>query len=314
MLGLRPRRRRRAPRSSRDTGDACPATARKRQPLDGPRQQLVGRRCPRRWPSRSRRHAASTRSRTSADASPAPPRAHRRAAAAPRGRGRTGRAARARACRGSAATRSGVQEHCAAPIAARTTGTQVHRGDELEARREDGAPGRRGRPRRPVLERLPQRLERRPLELGQLVEEEDAAVREARLAGSRHPAPAADERRDRGRVVRRAERRHATSPAPGGSDAGYRVDARHLERRVVGEQRQDPRQPAREHRLSRARRAGEQQVVPTRGGDLERAPRALVAAHLGEVGDAGERLEVVGRQRRIGGSRSPRRYATASAR
>ena len=33
----------------RDTRDARPATARKRQPLDCPRQQVVGRRCPLRW-------------------------------------------------------------------------------------------------------------------------------------------------------------------------------------------------------------------------------------------------------------------------
>ena len=48
-----------------------------------------------------------------------------------------------------------------------------------------------------------------------------------------------------------------------------------------------PGQPPREHRLARARRPAEQQVVAAGGGDLERAPRALLAADVGEVGDGG---------------------------
>ena len=81
----------------------------------------------------------------------------------------------------------------------------VHRRDELEAGREDDRPPD-PRDRDPaLLQRLAQRLQRGPVELGQLVEEEHAVVREGDLA-RRHPRPAADERRVRGGVVGRAER------------------------------------------------------------------------------------------------------------
>jgi hypothetical protein len=57
-----------------------------------------------------------------------------------------------------------------------------------------------------VLEGLAQGLESRAVELAELVEEENAAVCEARLAGAR-ARTAAHDRRCRGRVVRRAKRR-----------------------------------------------------------------------------------------------------------
>ena len=126
-------------------------------------------------------------------------------------------------------------------------------------------------------------------------------MREARLARPRHPAATADQRRDRGRVVRRAERRHANEPArPAASTPPTEWMRVTSSDASSCEQRQDPRQPAREHRLARAGRPGEQQVVPARGGDLERAARALLAAHVGEVGDGRQRLEVVRRRRRLG--------------
>ena len=74
------------------------------------------------------------------------------------------------------------------------------------------------------------------------------------------------------------------SGCPAASRPGDGVDARHLERRLAVERRQDARQPPGEHRLARAGRACEQQVVLARGGELERSPCALLAAHVGEVG------------------------------
>ena len=52
---------------------------------------------------------------------------------------------------------------------------EVDRRDELEARRKDGLPGRT-RYADEVLERLAEGLERRPLKLGKLVEQQDAVV------------------------------------------------------------------------------------------------------------------------------------------
>ena len=69
-----------------------------------------------------------------------------------------------------------------AELAART---RVHRGDQLEARREIGAP-RRARDRDAAgLERLAQRFEAGSLPLGQLVQEQHAVVRERDLARPR---------------------------------------------------------------------------------------------------------------------------------
>ena len=96
-------------------------------------------------------------------------------------------------------------------IAARTAGAEVHRRDELEPGREDRPASDPRDADEAVLERLAERLERGPLELRELVEDEHTPVREADLARLR-PGPAADERRDRRVVVRRAQR-------PGGDRA-----------------------------------------------------------------------------------------------
>jgi len=82
------------------------------------------------------------------------------------------------------------------------------------------------------------------------------------------------------------------------------VDPRHLEHLGVGQRRQDPGQAAREHRLASARRPGEEKVVATGGGELERAAGAFVPPHLGELGKrVGRRAAVavraVGRRRRL---------------
>ena len=79
-----------------------------------------------------------------------------------------------------------------------------------------------------VLERLAQRLQRRPRELRQLVEEQDAVVGERRLARRRMGA-AADEAGRRDRVVRRAERALRREPAAV-VQAADRVDPGDLDR------------------------------------------------------------------------------------
>ena len=78
------------------------------------------------------------------------------------------------------------------------------------------------------------------------------------------------------------------------------MNARHLERRLVVQQREDPRQPPRKHRLAGAGRSCEQQVVPAGGGDLERAACALLAAHVGKIGHTRQRFEVVCGRWRLG--------------
>ena len=162
-----------------------------------------------------------------------------------------------------------------------------------------------------VLERLAQRLERRPLELRQLVEEQDAAMREARLTRPRAGA-AADDRRRRRAVVRSAERPPGDQRPLGREQPGDGVDPHHLERLARLERRQDRRQPARRASSCPSGRAREQKVVTAGGRELERAPGALLAADVGQVGRVG--LGPPSGGSAGGGRSSPRRYATASAR
>ena len=70
-------------------------------------------------------------------------------------------------------------------IPACSAGTKVHRRHELKPRRKDRLPLDPGDADHAVLERLAQSLERRAWELRELVEKEDAAMREARLTGAR---------------------------------------------------------------------------------------------------------------------------------
>ena len=72
----------------------------------------------------------------------------------------------------------------------------------------------------------------------------------------------------------------------------HRMDARHLERLLLLERRQDPRQPAREHRLAGSRRATEQEVVPSCRRELERTATTLLAAHVREIERPAPRLSV----------------------
>ena len=96
--------------------------------------------------------------------------------------------------------------------------------------------------------------------------------------------------------MRRTERRVADERMLGREQPGDRVDARDLERLIGAERGQQPREPAGEHRLAGAGRPGEQQVVPAGRSELERAPGALLAADVGEVGVDGRRDHAVGRR------------------
>src|SRR3989442_13354240 len=90
---------------------------------------------------------------------------------------------------------------------------EIDRADELEPRGEAGAAFGAGDHDLAVLDRRPERLESRPLELRQLVQEQDAAMGERRLAGPR-PAAAADDRDRGGAVVRRPERGRGDERVP----------------------------------------------------------------------------------------------------
>ncbi len=180
-----------------------------------------------------------------------------------------------------AAMRSGVQRHGAERSPRWPHGTGIHRGHELEARGELRLARRPRNHDVPGFERLAQHFEHAAVELRQLVEEQHAVVRERDLARPR-VAAATDECDPGGGVMRRAER--TTSPLvatePGRRERAHR---RRLERLVLAHRRQDARQPLREHALAGARRTDQQQAVLAGRGNLERAPRVLLAAQIGEV-------------------------------
>ena len=275
---------------------ATRATRARPRPESGSRstarvEQLVGRRrareaAPREQLSRACDHALATAAEGSAGGA---------ASSCARGRGTvTTRSKRSSSARESlsrkAASRCAEHEHSTAGSPRPPHGQRFIVATSWKRAGKSAMPWARAMLTIAVLERLAQRLERRPHELGQLVEQQDAAVREARLAGPRAgPPPTIG--RDRGTVVRRAERRRDDERPAGRQQAGHRVDARDLERLVRRERRQDAGQPAREHRLARSRRAREQEVVTSSGGDLERTPPSLLPADVGEI-----RVQTTGRR------------------
>ena len=130
----------------------------------------------------------------------------------------------------------------------------------IHGRRQHEARRKGQRHRRPadrdlaVLERLAQHVEHVALEFGQLVQKQDAVVRQADFAGTRQRA-AADQPRIGNGVVRRAERPGADQSVLLREQARDGVDLGGLDRFVEAHRRQDRRQPPRQHGLARSRAA-----------------------------------------------------------
>src|SRR6185503_1552797 len=127
-----------------------------------------------------------------------------------------------------------------------------------------------------------ERVEDGGRELGELVEEQSATVREAHLPWARRRT-AADQREMRRGVMRSAERTRAEERAlwiDQASDAVDRAGDDGLIRVERGQQRRDR---ACEQRLARSRRPDEQQAVSTSGRDLKCALRRLVPRDIREI-------------------------------
>ena len=102
--------------------------------------------------------------------------------------------------------------------------------------------------------------------------------------GQHHPGAATGDRRHRRAVVRRDERWRAVELDDLADLPGERADGVGLEGLLAAERRQHGDQPLGQHRLADPRRPGHEQVVPTRGGQLEGEPRLGLADDVGEVG------------------------------
>ena len=137
---------------------------------------------------------------------------------------------------------------------------------------------------RAFLERLAQHFEHVAAELEHLVEKQHAVMGEADFAGPRLRA-AADERGVGDGVVRRAERaigraarrRGGSSPATECTAVTSSASSKVSGGRIPGD-------APRHHRLARAGRADEQQVVAAGRRDLEGATRQELTADVGEIG------------------------------
>ena len=158
----------------------------------------------------------------------------------------------------------------------------VHGADQQEAGRELHRPQGPRNPHDPVLERFPQRLERAPVELHDLVEKQDAVVGQADFSGSRVAAPA-DERGVGRAVVRRAERTLRQQAGGRFEQPGDRMNGRRGDRFVERRSRQDAGQSPGEQGLAGAGRPDEQQVVAPGCRDLDCPPCAALAADVDEV-------------------------------
>ena len=163
----------------------------------------------RRGAAASRRACAvSTLSSTLADASPA---GTESSAARARGTVTTRSNRSRRACDSLArneARRCAEHEHSAARVAASSARAEIHRRHQLEARGKDRLASDARNRHDAVLERLPQGFEHRPLELGQLVEQQ------ARPDGRGSPRRDADlRRRRRPQRLTRSDAAHETAGA-----------------------------------------------------------------------------------------------------
>ncbi len=133
-----------------------------------------------------------------------------------------------------------------------------------------------------VLHRLAQHLEHVLAELGQLVQKQHAAVREADFARPRiRPAP--DQPGVGDRVMRRAERPPRHERLAERQRPRDRMDLGGFERLIQTHLGEGRRQAPGKHRLPAPWRPHHQDVVSAGGRDLERALGVRLPLHLGEV-------------------------------
>lgn len=153
----------------------------------------------------------------------------------------------------------------------------------------------------PIFHRLAHDFENVFVELRHFVEEQDAVVRERDFTRTRG-RPAANEAGVGDRVMRRAIRPCRDQRCARGQMSGDGMNLGRFERFAERHVRQDGREPAREHRLTRTRRADHDDIVPACRGDFEGALRHLLPLHIGEVDGimerGGEDLVNVDRERR----------------
>ena len=84
-------------------------------------------------------------------------------------------------------------------------------------------------------------------------------------------------------MVRAAERPFPDQSRAAAQKPGHRINRARFQRFLIGQRRQNARQPFCQHGLTGTRRADQQQVVPTCGGNLHRPAGLALPAHIGHI-------------------------------
>ncbi len=168
-------------------------------------------------------------------------------------------------------------------IAIEAAGAGVHGPHQREVGREGERPRRPGDHHLVILHRLAEHFERAPVELGQLVQEQDPAMGQTDLPRLRPASPAHQAGVADG-VMRRAERPMAHQGRLRRQHAQDAVDLRHLQGFVDGHRGENGGHRAGQERLSGARRTAHQDVVRSSSGYLQGSLDVLLSLDLGEVG------------------------------
>ena len=186
----------------------------------------------------------------------------------------------------------GSTDASAHPVAFEPARTRVGGGHEREPRRELHRSHGAGDHDAAVLERLSQSFDGVAAELGELVEEEDAVMREAHLSRPHVGASPAEQPDGGDGVMRRAERASAKQPPRSAEQSRDGMELRRFERFLPRELGEDRRQAPSEHRLAGAGRTDHQEVVAAGRRDLQGAARLRLTAYLREVDGRGGRRVV----------------------
>ena len=175
-----------------------------------------------------------------------------------------------------------MQWHSPRRIAKKSARARIHRRRQHESRRETQ---RQRRPRdrhASILERLPHHFQHVALKFRQLIEKQHAVVPQRHFARPRHRS-AANQSRIANRMVRRPERPRAHQPARIVQQPRDAVNPRRLNRLFQRHRRQNRGDALRQHRLSRARRPDQQNVVASRARHFHRALRRHLSAHVAHI-------------------------------
>ena len=151
-------------------------------------------------------------------------------------------------------------------IAARA---RVHGGHQLELRRISGLAGGARNVDFPRFQRLAQHFQHAAVEFGQLIQKQYAVMRQRNFAGFRIGTAAHQCRRAGGmvRIPKRAARVQVQAALLAGQQGAQRPHAHQF---VIGQRRQDGRQPLRQHGFACAGWPHHQQAVSARRGNFQR--------------------------------------------